>query len=75
MAVSAIERLWRLSGVVRQLYINYDCDIHLNNLLEDAVKVRNTALTLFEKTSCRRSPTIASHRRHRVRLPKYAKCA
>ena len=39
LALAAIERVWRMPGIVRQLYINYDCDVHSNDILEDTVKV------------------------------------
>jgi len=39
LALEAVERLWRLEGFVRELYVNYDCSIYNANVLEETVKV------------------------------------
>ena len=39
LALEAVERLWRLDGFVRELYVNYDCSIYNANVLEETVKV------------------------------------
>jgi len=48
MALEALVQLWRVPGLVTELYINYDCDFYCSNLFEDLTKllskVRKTTL-------------------------------
>ncbi|KAM8924081.1 Golgi-specific brefeldin A-resistance guanine nucleotide exchange factor 1 [Pelodytes ibericus] len=39
MALEAIVQLWRVPGLVTELYINYDCDYYCSNLFEDLTKL------------------------------------
>lgn len=39
MALESIVQLWRVPGLVTELYLNYDCDLYCSNLFEDLTKV------------------------------------
>ncbi|KAK3091515.1 hypothetical protein FSP39_020408 [Pinctada imbricata] len=39
IALESIVQLWRIPGLVTELYINYDCDMHCSNLFEDLTKL------------------------------------
>ncbi|VDN06562.1 unnamed protein product [Thelazia callipaeda] len=39
MALESIVQLWRVAGVVTELYFNYDCDLYCSNLFEDLTKL------------------------------------
>uniref|UniRef100_A0A914RF39 Mon2/Sec7/BIG1-like HUS domain-containing protein n=1 Tax=Parascaris equorum TaxID=6256 RepID=A0A914RF39_PAREQ len=46
MALESIVELWRIPGLVTELYLNYDCDLYCSNLFEDLTKVnRNGVFT------------------------------
>jgi len=32
-------QLWRIPGLVTELYLNYDCDLYCSNVLEDITKI------------------------------------
>uniref|UniRef100_A0A2R5LB52 Putative pattern-formation protein/guanine nucleotide exchange factor n=1 Tax=Ornithodoros turicata TaxID=34597 RepID=A0A2R5LB52_9ACAR len=42
LAVDAIVHLWRIPGLVTELYLNYDCDLFCSNVYEDLTKVLST---------------------------------
>lgn len=37
LALEALVDMWRLSGLVAELYLNYDCSLYCSNLFEDLV--------------------------------------
>uniref|UniRef100_A0A915C108 SEC7 domain-containing protein n=2 Tax=Parascaris univalens TaxID=6257 RepID=A0A915C108_PARUN len=39
MALESIVELWRIPGLVTELYLNYDCDLYCSNLFEDLTKL------------------------------------
>lgn len=39
MALESIVQLWRIAGLVTEIYLNYDCDLYCSNLFEDLTKV------------------------------------
>lgn len=39
MALDAMVQLWRIPGLVTELYLNYDCDLYCGNLFEDITKL------------------------------------
>ncbi|XP_047109298.1 Golgi-specific brefeldin A-resistance guanine nucleotide exchange factor 1 isoform X1 [Schistocerca piceifrons] len=39
MALESIVQLWRIPGLVTELYLNYDCDLYSPNLFEDLTKL------------------------------------
>jgi len=39
LALEAIVQLWRIPGLVTELYLNYDCDLYCSNLFEDLTKL------------------------------------
>lgn len=39
IALDNIVQLWRISGLVTELYLNYDCDFYCTNLFEDLTKL------------------------------------
>lgn len=39
MALESIVELWRIPGLVTELYFNYDCDLYCSNLFEGLTKV------------------------------------
>ncbi|KAF5306262.1 hypothetical protein FQA39_LY08960 [Lamprigera yunnana] len=39
MSLDNIVQLWRIPGLVTELYLNYDCDIYCTNLYEDLTKL------------------------------------
>lgn len=39
IALDNIVQLWRIPGLVTELYINYDCDLYCTNLFEDLTKL------------------------------------
>lgn len=39
MALESIVQLWRIPGLVTEIYLNYDCDLYCLNLFEDLTKV------------------------------------
>jgi brefeldin A-resistance guanine nucleotide exchange factor 1 len=39
IALEAIVQLWRIPGLVTELYLNYDCDLYCSNLFEDLTKL------------------------------------
>lgn len=39
IALDSIVQLWRIPGLVTELYINYDCDLYCTNLFEDLTKL------------------------------------
>ncbi|XP_053393405.1 Golgi-specific brefeldin A-resistance guanine nucleotide exchange factor 1-like isoform X2 [Mercenaria mercenaria] len=39
LALEAIVQLWRIPGLVTELYLNYDCDLYCTNLFEDLTKL------------------------------------
>uniref|UniRef100_S4RTD5 Golgi brefeldin A resistant guanine nucleotide exchange factor 1 n=1 Tax=Petromyzon marinus TaxID=7757 RepID=S4RTD5_PETMA len=39
MALEAVVQLWRIPGLVTELYINYDCDFYCSNLFEELTKL------------------------------------
>lgn len=38
-ALEALVQLWRIPGLVTELYLNYDCDLYCTNLFEDVTKL------------------------------------
>uniref|UniRef100_A0A914HUN0 SEC7 domain-containing protein n=1 Tax=Globodera rostochiensis TaxID=31243 RepID=A0A914HUN0_GLORO len=38
LALEALVDMWRLSGLVAELYLNYDCSLYCSNLFEDLVR-------------------------------------
>lgn len=40
MALESIVQLWRIAGLVTELYLNYDCNLYCSNLFEDLTKVK-----------------------------------
>ncbi|KAK0421394.1 hypothetical protein QR680_015210 [Steinernema hermaphroditum] len=39
MALESLVHLWRIPGLVSELYLNYDCDLYCTNLFEDLTKL------------------------------------
>lgn len=39
LALDNIVQLWRIPGLVTELYLNYDCDMYCTNLYEDLTKL------------------------------------
>ncbi|XP_061196225.1 Golgi-specific brefeldin A-resistance guanine nucleotide exchange factor 1-like isoform X2 [Saccostrea echinata] len=39
IALESIVQLWRIPGLVTELYLNYDCDLYCSNLFEDLTKL------------------------------------
>ncbi|XP_074647787.1 Golgi-specific brefeldin A-resistance guanine nucleotide exchange factor 1-like isoform X2 [Tubulanus polymorphus] len=39
IALESVVQLWRIPGLVTELYLNYDCDIFCSNLFEDLTKL------------------------------------
>lgn len=39
ISLDCIAQLWRIPGLVTELYINYDCDLYCSNLFEDLTKM------------------------------------
>lgn len=39
ISLDCITQLWRIPGLVTELYINYDCDLYCSNLYEDLTKM------------------------------------
>jgi len=39
IALDLIVSLWRIPGLVTELYLNYDCDLYCSNLFEDMTKL------------------------------------
>ncbi|XP_035670130.1 Golgi-specific brefeldin A-resistance guanine nucleotide exchange factor 1-like [Branchiostoma floridae] len=39
LSLEAIVQLWRIPGLVTELYLNYDCDLFCSNLFEDLTKL------------------------------------
>ncbi|PAV79155.1 hypothetical protein WR25_16601 isoform J [Diploscapter pachys] len=39
MALEYIVQLWRIPGLVTELYLNYDCDLYCSNVFEDLTKL------------------------------------
>lgn len=39
IALEAVVQLWRVPGLVTELYLNYDCDLYCSNLFEDITKL------------------------------------
>lgn len=38
LALEALVDMWRLPGLVAELYLNYDCSLYCSNLFEDLVR-------------------------------------
>ncbi|KAG1678115.1 Golgi-specific brefeldin A-resistance guanine nucleotide exchange factor 1 [Nymphon striatum] len=39
IALDSVVKLWRIPGLVTELYLNYDCDLYCSNLFEDLTKL------------------------------------
>ncbi|CAM1293367.1 GBF1 (predicted) [Pycnogonum litorale] len=39
IALDSVVQLWRIPGLVTELYLNYDCDLYCSNLFEDLTKL------------------------------------
>ncbi|ETN68201.1 hypothetical protein NECAME_15949, partial [Necator americanus] len=39
MALESIVQLWRIPGLVTELYLNYDCDLYCSNIFEELTKL------------------------------------
>ncbi|XP_054719595.1 Golgi-specific brefeldin A-resistance guanine nucleotide exchange factor 1-like [Uloborus diversus] len=39
ISLDCVAQLWRIPGLVTELYINYDCDLYCSNLFEDITKM------------------------------------
>lgn len=39
ISLDCVAQLWRIPGLVTELYINYDCDLYCSNLFEDLTKM------------------------------------
>lgn len=39
LALESIVQLWRIPGLVTELYLNYDCDLYCSNIFEDLAKL------------------------------------
>ena len=39
IALDNIQQLWRIPGLITELYLNYDCDLYCSNLYEDLTKL------------------------------------
>uniref|UniRef100_A0A915KF72 SEC7 domain-containing protein n=1 Tax=Romanomermis culicivorax TaxID=13658 RepID=A0A915KF72_ROMCU len=39
LALEALVELWRIPGLVTELYLNYDCDLYCSNLFEELTKL------------------------------------
>ena len=39
IALESIVQLWRIPGLVTELYLNYDCDLYCSNLFEELTKL------------------------------------
>jgi brefeldin A-resistance guanine nucleotide exchange factor 1 len=39
IALDLIVQLWRIPGLVTELYLNYDCDLYCSNLFDDTTKL------------------------------------
>lgn len=54
IALQGLVQLWRIPGLVTELYLNYDCDVHCSNLFEDITKllskVSDRNLSLYENS-------------------------
>ncbi|XP_065568186.1 Golgi-specific brefeldin A-resistance guanine nucleotide exchange factor 1-like [Artemia franciscana] len=37
LALEGLVQIWKLPGIVTEMYLNYDCDVNCSNLLEDTV--------------------------------------
>lgn len=38
MALESIVQLWRIAGLVTEIYLNYDCDLYCSNVFENLTK-------------------------------------
>lgn len=57
IALESVVQLWRIPGLVTELYLNYDCDLYCPNLFEDLTKLLSKVLTnslfgVFFKAFC-----------------------
>lgn len=41
----SIVQLWRIPGLVTELYLNYDCDLYCPNLYEEQTKMLSKVIT------------------------------
>lgn len=48
ISLDCIAQLWRIPGLVTELYINYDCDLYCSNLFEELTKMLSKASILFK---------------------------
>ncbi|CAB3401302.1 unnamed protein product [Caenorhabditis bovis] len=39
MALESLVHLWRIPGLVTEMYLNYDCDLYCSNIFEDLTKL------------------------------------
>lgn len=39
IALESVVQLWRIPGLVTELFINYDCDLYCSNVFEDLTKL------------------------------------
>lgn len=44
IALESVVQLWRIPGLVTELYLNYDCDLYCPNLFEDLTKLLSKVL-------------------------------
>jgi len=51
IALQAVVQLWRIPGLVTELYLNYDCDIHCSNLFEDITKLLSKVSVVLSQLS------------------------
>ena len=52
IALESIVQLWRIPGLVTELYLNYDCDLYCSNLFEELTKLLSKVIeALFRYTN------------------------
>jgi len=39
ISLESVVQLWRIPGLVTELFLNYDCDLYCSNLFEDLTKL------------------------------------
>lgn len=47
LALHSLVQLWRIPGLITELFLNYDCDVHCSNLFEDITKLLSKVEQLY----------------------------
>ena len=47
IALESIVQLWRIPGLVTELYLNYDCDLYCSNLFEELTKLLSKVSEIY----------------------------